>query len=104
MKGQVDCCCGPGGFGRAVVIWARNVHSMPRKDSFILDSINYYQKQIDPQLKKEFGVKKMCSFMPTCSQYAKVAVKKRGPVIGMLLGAFRLLRCNPITGGGYDPV
>ena len=104
MKGQgcTDCCVG--GTTKAMTIWVRSINSMPRKDGFVLDSINYYQRHIDPQIKKEMGVKKICSFNPTCSQYAKAAIRKKGPVLGMLAGAFRLIRCNPITGGGYDPV
>ena len=104
MKGQ-DACCGPcaGGIYRSFSIWIRNVHNVPRKDGFLLDNINYYQKHIDPQLKRELDVKKICSFIPTCSNYSKQAVKKYGS-LGFFIGAFRILRCNPITGGGKDPI
>ncbi|MFB3891574.1 MAG: membrane protein insertion efficiency factor YidD [Phycisphaerae bacterium] len=45
-----------------------------------------------------------CRFTPTCSQYFIEAVRKRGAVIGTLMGLWRILRCNPFSKGGYDPV
>jgi putative membrane protein insertion efficiency factor len=45
-----------------------------------------------------------CRFMPTCSEYAMEAVKERGVVIGGALATWRVLRCNPLCAGGYDPV
>jgi hypothetical protein len=45
-----------------------------------------------------------CRFMPTCSEYAVTAVRKRGIVVGGGLAAWRILRCNPLFRGGYDPV
>lgn len=46
-----------------------------------------------------------CIFQPTCSQYAKEALVKHGVVKGILLSAWRILRCNPFNRhGGYDPV
>ena len=102
MKGQ-GCGCCLSEATRAMTMWVRSINSIPRKDGFVLDSINYYQRHIDPQIKKDMGVKKICTFTPTCSQYAKAAVKKNGPLLGMLMGALRIARCNPLTGGGYDP-
>lgn len=49
------------------------------------------------------GVRKLCPFTPSCSSYAKKAIRKRGPFVGFMLGAFRILRCNG-AGSGYDPV
>ena len=46
----------------------------------------------------------MCRFDPTCSEYALVAIETHGIVRGTLLGAWRILRCNPFCQGGYDPV
>ena len=48
-----------------------------------------------------FGV---CSFRPTCSQYAIEAIRVHGPFKGFYLAVFRILRCNPFCKGGYDPV
>jgi len=45
-----------------------------------------------------------CRFTPTCSQYAAEAVQRRGPVVGLALAVWRVLRCNPLGKGGYDPV
>jgi putative membrane protein insertion efficiency factor len=45
-----------------------------------------------------------CRFTPTCSQYAIEALRKHGPIKGLLLAVWRVLRCNPWGGSGYDPV
>jgi len=45
-----------------------------------------------------------CRYTPTCSNYFIEALKKRGLIIGTVLGIWRLLRCNPFGGSGYDPV
>ncbi|MBM4054286.1 MAG: membrane protein insertion efficiency factor YidD [Planctomycetes bacterium] len=45
-----------------------------------------------------------CRFEPTCSQYMIDAVQKKGAVRGIALGVWRILRCNPFGGSGYDPV
>jgi uncharacterized protein len=46
----------------------------------------------------------VCRFQPTCSQYAVEAIKKYGFARGGLLAAKRIIRCNPFSEGGYDPV
>ena len=58
-----------------------------------------YRKLISP-LKRT----PTCRFLPTCSEYAIEAVKERGVVIGGALATWRILRCNPLCKGGYDPV
>ncbi|MCI5869769.1 MAG: membrane protein insertion efficiency factor YidD [Dorea sp.] len=45
-----------------------------------------------------------CKFYPTCSQYAVEAIEKYGALKGGFLAIKRILRCNPFTMGGYDPV
>ena len=45
-----------------------------------------------------------CIYMPTCSQYAIEALEKHGAIKGTLLSIWRILRCNPFSKGGYDPV
>ena len=45
-----------------------------------------------------------CKFYPTCSEYTKQAIEKYGAGKGLLLGIKRILRCNPFSHGGYDPV
>lgn len=60
--------------------------------------IRFYQKYISP-LKPP-----TCRFTPTCSQYAIEAIRKHGPFKGLALAVWRILRCNPWGGSGYDPV
>ena len=45
-----------------------------------------------------------CKYHPSCSQYAIDALRQKGLVRGSLLAAWRLLRCNPWSHGGFDPV
>ena len=45
-----------------------------------------------------------CRFTPTCSEYALQAFRKHGPFKGLILTVWRILRCNPWGGSGYDPV
>jgi putative membrane protein insertion efficiency factor len=60
--------------------------------------IRIYQKYLSP-LKST-----RCPYIPTCSQYAAEAIEKYGPLKGGLLALWRILRCNPFSHGGYDPV
>ena len=60
--------------------------------------VRLYQKYISP-LKRP-----CCRFTPTCSSYAIEAFTKRGFFIGTILTVWRVLRCNPFSKGGYDPV
>jgi putative membrane protein insertion efficiency factor len=45
-----------------------------------------------------------CRYYPSCSEYTRQAIATHGPVKGIGLGAWRILRCNPWSKGGYDPV
>ena len=45
-----------------------------------------------------------CRFYPTCSHYGYQAIYKYGAIKGVLMAAWRILRCNPFNPGGYDPV
>ncbi|WP_314621665.1 membrane protein insertion efficiency factor YidD [uncultured Selenomonas sp.] len=45
-----------------------------------------------------------CRYVPTCSEYAMIAVEKYGAAKGSLLAIKRILRCHPFHEGGYDPV
>ncbi|KPJ62688.1 MAG: membrane protein insertion efficiency factor [Planctomycetes bacterium DG_23] len=60
--------------------------------------LRIYQATLSPI----FGYQ--CRYVPTCSNYFIEALEKKGLVKGMLLGLWRLLRCNPFSKGGYDPV
>ncbi len=46
----------------------------------------------------------MCRFIPTCSEYTKIAVERYGSFKGSYLGIKRILRCHPFGKFGYDPV
>lgn len=60
--------------------------------------IIFYQKFITPYTPAS------CRFTPTCSEYARQALIIHGPIKGLLLAIWRILRCNPWGGSGYDPV
>lgn len=64
----------------------------------IIKAICFYQRKISPL----FGPR--CRYYPTCSQYALEAVERFGVIKGSFLSVLRLLRCNPLFPGGYDPV
>ena len=63
--------------------------------------IKGYKKFISPVF-EHFGVK--CKYYPTCSEYTGQAIKKHGALKGSFMGAKRILKCNPFSKGGYDPV
>lgn len=60
--------------------------------------IRFYQKRISPKIAP------MCKFYPSCSNYAIVAIERFGFFRGSLMAIWRLIRCSPLTSGGYDPV
>ena len=64
----------------------------------LLAPIRAYQRFVSPALPRR------CRYEPTCSAYAVEAVRTFGVVRGLILAAWRLLRCNPFSPGGYDPV
>lgn len=66
--------------------------------TLFLAPIRLYQRVISPALPRR------CRYHPTCSQYAVQAVETFGILRGSALAAWRLLRCNPFSQGGYDPV
>ena len=61
-------------------------------------SIHQYQKYLSPIKTTR------CPYYPTCSNYALEAIGKYGAIKGGILAGWRLLRCNPFSHGGYDPV
>ncbi len=65
----------------------------------LLALIRFYQKYISPL--KRSGT---CKYIPTCSEYAAQAIEKHGALKGSILAAWRILRCNPFSAGGIDPV
>jgi putative membrane protein insertion efficiency factor len=57
-----------------------------------------YQRAISPALPRR------CKYEPTCSRYAIDAIRAYGILRGAVLASWRVLRCNPWSYGGYDPV
>jgi len=65
---------------------------------FFIGMIRVYQRVISPWLGPH------CRFQPTCSEYAAESIRKCGVIKGLGLAVWRVLRCNPLCKGGYDPV
>jgi putative membrane protein insertion efficiency factor len=66
--------------------------------SAAIAAIRAYQRVISPLLPQR------CKYEPSCSHYAAQAVQEYGILRGLVLAGWRLLRCNPWSHGGYDPV
>ncbi len=64
----------------------------------VTSPIVVYQRVISP------GLPRHCRYEPTCSRYAVQAISDYGILKGLVLAGWRLLRCNPWSRGGYDPV
>ncbi|GAB4833820.1 hypothetical protein Ancab_032068 [Ancistrocladus abbreviatus] len=62
-----------------------------------LSMLNFYKREISPLMPRS------CRYVPTCSEYSMIAYKKYGFVKGTILTAWRLCRCNPLGGSGFDP-
>ena len=64
----------------------------------LLAPLRFYMRFVSPALPRR------CKYEPTCSAYALDAVRELGVIRGSILAAWRLLRCNPWSHGGWDPV
>lgn len=64
----------------------------------LIGLVRLYQKGISPRKPP------CCKYIPTCSQYAIEALERFGALKGTALAVWRILRCNPFSRGGYDPV
>jgi putative membrane protein insertion efficiency factor len=62
----------------------------------MLALIGAYQRWVSPALPQR------CKYYPTCSAYTAQAIRELGPIRGSIVGAWRLLRCNPLSDGGID--
>jgi putative membrane protein insertion efficiency factor len=77
-----------------------NILQLPRKIFLIILTpiIFVYQKLISPLLGPR------CKYHPSCSSYLVQAITTHGIIKGIILGTLRIIRCNPFSGGGYNPV
>jgi putative membrane protein insertion efficiency factor len=64
----------------------------------VVAPINFYRRFISPAFPSR------CKYHPSCSEYAVQAIRTYGVLRGLVLAAWRLLRCNPWSHGGVDPV
>ena len=62
--------------------------------SVCIRAIVFYQRRLS---------RHTCLYHPTCSEYTKRCIHNLGAITGILLGIWRILRCNPLSKGGYDP-
>lgn len=75
------------------------LHRLSRGLAWVVKApILFYSRYISPL----YG--RRCKYEPTCSRYAIEAIDKEGVFKGTVLACWRLLRCNPFSKGGYDPV
>lgn len=64
----------------------------------MLAALTAYRRWISPFLPRR------CRYEPSCSAYAAESIQRHGAARGLLLASWRLLRCNPFSHGGFDPV
>ena len=65
---------------------------------FFIFIIKFYRKYISPMKSTK------CPYIPSCSEYGMEAIEKYGALKGGTLALWRIIRCNPFSKGGYDPV
>ena len=66
--------------------------------SIMIWFIKFYRKYISPLKTTK------CPYFPSCSEYGLEAIQKHGALKGGLLTIWRIIRCNPFSKGGFDPV
>jgi uncharacterized protein len=64
--------------------------------SIAVAPVRFYQRFVSP------GIPRRCKYHPSCSQYSVTAIRRYGILRGLVLSAWRLLRCNPWSNGGVD--
>ena len=71
--------------------------------AWLLNAVFFIYKRLLSPILHSFGVSQ-CIYLPTCSEYAYLAIQRFGWIKGTLLAARRVARCNPLASGGFDPV
>jgi putative membrane protein insertion efficiency factor len=69
----------------------------------LLALLAFYRRWLSPAL-HSLSPGGGCRFVPSCSEYAAVAIATHGPLRGVWLAFYRLMRCHPFCRGGLDPV
>jgi len=64
----------------------------------VLAALRFYKRHVSP------GLPPACRYTPTCAEYAMDAIERHGVLRGGALAIKRVLSCNPLSRGGYDPV
>lgn len=77
---------------------------MSARERAIMALHRVYKYAISPALHAVAGTTGACRFQPTCSEYAAIAVSEHGWMRGGWMAVWRLLRCQPLCRGGFDPV
>lgn len=91
--------CDPyAGWAKALCLERPGMLRRIRLRNLAVGAIRVYQRLLSPMLPPS------CRYWPTCSQYTLQAIQKYGLVRGSFMGAWRILRCNPWSDGGIDPV
>lgn len=98
-RSACSCCDGQGATSGPPRSWARRLVELPGRAlvGLLLLLITFYQRAISP------GLAPRCRFTPSCSAYAALALRKDGLFKGVAKATWRVLRCNPFGGSGYDP-
>ena len=65
---------------------------------WLIQVIKFYRKFVSPMKSTK------CPYFPSCSEYGLEAIEKYGAFKGSILAIWRIVRCNPFSKGGYDPV
>ncbi len=80
------------------------IYHIPKEIALVI--IKGYQKTLSPDhgIFKHRFPQGYCKYDPSCSEYTYQAITKYGLVKGGIMGTYRILRCNPFSKGGYDPV
>lgn len=84
--------------------------SISYKEYYFLRSKGYYKRIFVNLLSKlillyqKYLSHHTCLYSPTCSEYMLESINRFGVIFGILLGSWRILRCNPLSKGGFDPV
>lgn len=79
---------------KGFIVFLRKKVFRPYLKMLLMRAIIFYQKHFS---------RHTCLYEPTCSEYTLRCLNNHGVILGILMGAWRILRCNPFSHGGYDP-